>query len=167
MTTIALNSDFKRDKRLARQRFGMLPPERLAAMIAANPADFRGELLMQCAAALLFGDSRGWELSNTTFGLVSVAQGHETTDEEEGCSGRDQYSLECMDHPQWYRRDGRPAAIIAHLYNGERLHPSCAALAKRFGVDFETPSFPSWWCPGSTTLVAYVGPAGREAKRPV
>jgi hypothetical protein len=68
-----------------------------------------------------------------------------------------------FDHPYWYRRRGKAAALVAHLYclpnagNQER----CEAIASRFGCLFETPDFPSWWNPGGTVLVAYVGPAGR------
>jgi hypothetical protein len=152
-----------KELRSARQRFGGETPERLAELIADETVADNVMNGMQCAAALLFGDRRGWRLSTTTFGLLSLAAGQERDEPGEDCTGRDGFDGDicgCFDHAYWYRRDGHPAAIAAHLYNGEQMRLRCLAVARHFGLQFETPDFPSWWAPGRTMLVAYVGPAG-------
>jgi hypothetical protein len=146
----------------AYQQFGDQTPEQLAASIAAETAPDEVLNAMQCAMALLFGDSRRWHLTEMRFGLFSLARGQDCDgigDEWLGKYGFEGEILDCFDHPYWYRRKGRPAAIVAHLYHGERLRPRCAAIARSLELRFETPDFPSWWAPGRTTLVTFIGPA--------
>jgi hypothetical protein len=110
-----------------------------------------------------FGAARGWRLSDARFTLRVIAEGKQ----HDGGRLFDRYRNpnagdfhDNFDHPYYYRNNRRAAAIAAHLYNypGNRL--ACERLAGAFGLRFEVPDFPSWWNPGSTTLVVYVGPAG-------
>jgi hypothetical protein len=130
---------------------------------------YLAELAMQHRLACRFGAERGWTLSRTTFGLVTLQRGkrHSGSRYAEEGDGFFRGDIACFfDHPYWYRREGKAAAIIAHLYRGEwddDDRKPCEALAGPLGLVFEVPDFPSWWNPGrgGTTLVAYIGPAGR------
>ena len=117
------------------------------------------ERVFACRLALDFAESRGWTLSRSDFVLAALARGgvhggylpypydHHTT----------------MDHSYYFRRNRRAAAIAAHLYEGAFLanRARCEALAAALGLTLELPDYPSWYYPGATTLVLYVGPAGR------
>jgi hypothetical protein len=128
----------------------------------------RDEFLMEGAArrrlAIDFGAARGWALSKTDFGLRTLGEGKmhgnmysRSNDNPYPGNYHDQF-----DHPYFYRRGRKAAAIAAHLYNYPAKHDQCEAIAARFGLAVETPDFPSWWNPGSTRLVVYVGPAGQD-----
>jgi hypothetical protein len=65
-----------------------------------------------------------------------------------------------LDHPFFYRRNRKAAAIAAHLYNFPANRAACEKLALSFGLTFEVPDFPSWHYPNGTKLVVYIGPAG-------
>jgi hypothetical protein len=47
-----------------------------------------------------------------------------------------------IDHPQFYRVERHAAAIVAHSY-ADLERP--AALAQRYGLTLETPTFHSWY----------------------
>jgi hypothetical protein len=146
----------------------MIEEEDLAIAAAARAGrrrgGFRGRAL-QHSLACRFGLERGWVFSHTSFGLVTLQRGKRhsggrSDDEGNGYFGGEISSL--FDHPYWYRRDGKAAALTAHLYDlGNEKRRRCEEVAAHFGCVFETPDFPSWWNPGGTVLVAYVGPAGR------
>jgi hypothetical protein len=129
--------------------------------------EFDMERAAQLRLAIDFGAARGWKLTNSDFGLRTLAEGKQH-------DGRQRYSMfgrhtnpsagdyhYNFDHPYYYRRDRKAAAIAAHLYNYPNNRAACEKLAAEFGLEFEVPDFPSWWNPGATTLVVYVGPAGR------
>jgi hypothetical protein len=115
------------------------------------------ERIYACRLALDFADSREWILARTDFGLATLARG--------GCWGAESPALvhDTFDHPYYFRRNRRAAAIAAHLYEGafQANRARCEALAGRLGLTLELPDYPSWYYPGATTLVVYVGPAGR------
>jgi hypothetical protein len=120
---------------------------------------------MERRMAIDFGAARGWTLSRTTFGLRTLAEGKQH-------DGGQRYMIDghnrnpeigmfhtCFDHPYFYRRHRKAAAVAAHLYGMPNCRRECETLAATFGLLFEVPDFPSWWNPGATTLVVYVGPA--------
>jgi hypothetical protein len=120
---------------------------------------------LQRRLAVDFGATRGLTLSRSTFGLRTLAQGKQH-------DGGQRFMLDGrrrnpdtglfhtqFDHPYFYRRDRKAAAIAAHLYGMPNCREQCLALAADFSLSFEIPDFPSWWNPGGTTLVLYLGPA--------
>lgn len=176
--------DRERDLKQAVAAYRDTPLAEVVSMIAAEAsaraADLRarrrhaglaGEAMRLCLAER-FGASHGWTLSQTSrFGLITLGrgkcrlQGQQLADPGNGWFlGEFRDLAFAFDHPYWYRRDGRAAAIAAHLYEFASRAADCAKLARRFGCGFETPDFPSWWFPGLTTLVVYVGPAGRASQ---
>jgi hypothetical protein len=129
--------------------------------------EFAMERAAQLRLAIDFGAGRGWKLTNSDFGLRTLAEGKQH-------DGGQRYSMfgrhtnpsagdyhYNFDHSYYYRRDRKAAAITAHLYGFPSIRAACEKLAAEFGLEFEVPDFPSWWNPGATTLVVYVGPAGR------
>lgn len=72
---------------------------------------------------------------------------------------------ELLDHAYCVKRGRYAAAIAAHLYEGEfAAHRArCEALAARYGLTLEVPDYPSWYYPGATRFVLYIGPAGHAA----
>jgi hypothetical protein len=46
-----------------------------------------------------------------------------------------------FDHPYYYRRGRKAAAIAAHLY-GMPVRSQCKVIANQFGLMFEEPDFP-------------------------
>jgi hypothetical protein len=122
---------------------------------------------LQHSAAWTFGEARGWRLSRSTFGFVTLARsrrhgGWRRYDHQadNGNGYFDGESAHACDHPQWYRRDRKAAAIVAHLYGWPDCRPACEALAARYGLELLVPDLPSWWVPHRTQLIAYIGPAG-------
>jgi hypothetical protein len=122
---------------------------------------------MQHSLAYRFGSERHWALSRYRFELGTLQRGkqHSGSRYPEAGGGFFGELSRFFDHPYFYRRERKAAAIVAHLYSlgesnsADREH--CEALAIRLGLRFETPDFPSWWNPGRTIMVAYIGPAGR------
>lgn len=114
---------------------------------------------MQQAAAIDFGASRGWSLSQKQFDLIALAEGKQ----HQGARPLDM-SLsmlhQCFDHPYFYRRNRKAAAIVAHLYGWPKVRPECEKAAAMYGLTLNVPDLPSWWYDG-TTIVAYIGPAGQ------
>jgi hypothetical protein len=117
-----------------------------------------------------FGRQRGWSLSTRPFSLKTLSLGRRH-------GGSRSYSLEegngyfsglissLFDHPYWYRRDGKAAAIVAHLYGWPSQKAGAETLARQTGLRVEAFEGESWWNPGTggTTLIAYIGPAGIDA----
>jgi hypothetical protein len=72
-------------------------------------------------------------------------------------------SWRALDHAEFYRtKDRKAAAIAAHLYDFERKAEACSDLAARYGLVLELPDIPSWYLPGRTRTVLYLGPQGRK-----
>jgi hypothetical protein len=122
--------------------------------------------------AIDFGAARGWTLAKSGFGLRTLGTGKTHAGSRYTSLGEDadpyagNFHDEC-DHAYYFRRNRKAAAIAAHLYNFPGNRAQCEALATRFGLTLETPDFPSWWNPGGTRLVLYIGPAGLYgAERP-
>jgi hypothetical protein len=154
--------------RAAEELRGIAPEqlmEQIRAAITARTTRHH-QLVLERRAALDFGLQHGWQLTPSPFGLLTMARGQKHSggrgpDEGNGCFRGD--IAPCFDHPYWYRRDGKAAAIAAHLYGWPSVQADCQAVAAHYGLTFNLPDFPSWHCPGprGTTLVAYVGPAGQ------
>jgi hypothetical protein len=117
---------------------------------------------LQRTLARRFGAERGWTLSSSAFSLRTLSRGkrHGGRYILNGDGFFEGSIADCFDHPYWFRHDGAAAAIAAHLYGFPHNKADCEAVAAEYGLRFETPDFPSWWYPGGTTLVVYVGPAG-------
>jgi hypothetical protein len=147
----------------AKSQAGLEPLERLRLYREERRAASRRDA-MQRQLELEFGAAHGWKLSATTFGLVTLALGKRhggsrSYDEDQG-NGYWRGDLHAsFDHPYYYRRDGKAAAIVAHLYGWPKVRAGCEATAAHYGLSFEVPDFPSWWNPGGTKLVVYRGPA--------
>lgn len=121
------------------------------------------------ALAQQFGTEHGWTLSPSDFSLCMLAEGSPQPRRSIEDTDVDASRFDDLDHPYFYRRFRRPAAIAAHLYDlSDYRRARCEALAERFDLDLLVPDFPSWWNPqkNGTTLVVYVGPAGRSGYRP-
>jgi hypothetical protein len=112
-----------------------------------------------------FAAARGWNPSPSPFGLRTLARGtqnnggqryHYNDDNPEVGQFRPQF-----DHPNFFCRNRKAAAIAAHLYNWPQVQSECQEIADHFNLSLEIPDFPSWYYPGGTTLVLYTGPAGR------
>jgi hypothetical protein len=113
--------------------------------------------------AVDFGASRGWTLTTKDFGLRTLAEGkqhdfgHRYTMFRRDLNPSAGEFHDQFDHPYHYRRQRKAAAIAAHLYNYPANKAECEKLAAHYGLDFEVPDFASWWNPGGTTLVVYIG----------
>jgi hypothetical protein len=121
---------------------------------------------MERRLAIDFGAARGWTLSPSSFGFTTLALGKQHAGGRRSDEGNGWFSGEissCFDHPYWYRCSRKAAAIAAHLYGMPGCLKQCETVAARFGLTFEVPDFPSWWNPGGTTLVLYVGPVGAQS----
>jgi hypothetical protein len=108
--------------------------------------------------ALDFGTARGWTLSPSPFGLITLGRGKQHAGGRRDDEGNGYFRgdiAHCFDHPFWYRRGRNVAAIATHLYAWPHVRPQCQMVANRFGLAVEAPDFPSWYSPGGTTLVVY------------
>jgi hypothetical protein len=139
--------------------------ERTAKLQFIRDQERLGEEAARRRLAIDFGARNGWTLSRTEFGIGTLGKGK--VHGHMGFGGP-YYSdnpypgtyHNQFDHPYFYRRDRKAAAIVAHLYNYPGNHDSCVAIAERYGLAFSAPDdFPSWWFPGATRLVVYRGPA--------
>lgn len=113
--------------------------------------------------AVEFGRRHGWQLSDSAFAILTLRLGKARAGQyrrncDETIPGGHDGRL--MDHPYYYRKDGKAAAVAAHLYDWPTIADDCRVYAEQRGLTLLVPDFPSWWFPGSTTLVVYVGPAG-------
>lgn len=153
--------------RVAHDEFSAVPWESRRTMPAywRARADARHERDQQriasCRLALDFVEPRGWTISERRFGVQCLARGgvHD---------GKDMSALlrhEILDHAYCFKRDRYAAAIAAHLYEGAfaEHRARCEALAARYGLALEIPDYPSWYYPGATRFVLYIGPVGRAA----
>ena len=106
-----------------------------------------------------FAASRGWNLSDRPFGLIALKRG--TLYSHIGSPAdvlADELPHALFDHKGFFRTKKRAIGVAAHLYRVDV--PTIEAFVKEYGLKAETPYFPSWWWPGVTTLVVYVGDAG-------
>lgn len=101
-----------------------------------------------------FGAERGWKLAKKRFGLIALKRGTTySLIRSDADALADQLPHDFFDHPYFYRREGKAAAIAAHLYHFDQQ--AVAAFASENGLAWETPNFPSWWYPGATRLVVF------------
>ena len=118
--------------------------------------------------AIEFGKTKGWSLSKSVFDFKVLSEG------KIHCGSRDSFGdgtinpsyhsgisnlNRLVDHAYYYRKNKRAVAIAAHLYDYPNVEKECRILACRFNLIFDVPDYVSWWNPGLTTLVLYVGPA--------
>lgn len=64
---------------------------------------------------------------------------------------------EFIDHPYFYRTGTRASALVSHLYNmSPSIKTAAQVWADKNGLSVSFPdNYPSWWFPGSTTLVLF------------
>jgi len=124
--------------------------------------------------AIEFGRRNGWSRAKSQFSIEALA-GRKSRG---GSRGRESTFLgehhELFDHFYCYREMQHPfraAAVVAHLYgalpgtSAAATYPNLvfsqkeldekAAKARGLGLALTWTQFPSWWSPGSTTLVLY------------
>jgi hypothetical protein len=66
-----------------------------------------------------------------------------------------------VDHPEWYRKDKWPVAIVGHNYGGAFEDHTLIDLAIRGGLILHVPpagTAASWYFPGSTVLLVLTRP---------
>ena len=129
------------------------------------------EVAARLRLAIDFGAIHGWTLTTKPFGLRTLGEGkcHDGRGQHDvlGRNPRTGQFHSQFDHPYYYRRHRQTAAIAAHLYSYDACKKAeCKKIAARFGLEFEEPDFPSWWNPGGTILVVYIGPGGRNREMP-
>jgi hypothetical protein len=139
---------------------------------ASAQREFALEGAAQYRLAADFGAARGWQLTDAEFTLRTMAEGKQhdgrrcwRTFDRCGSNPNAGDFHDNFDHPYYYRNNRKAAAIAAHLYNYPVNRSACERIATTFGFQLQMPDFPSWWNPGATTLVVYVGPAGIHPKR--
>jgi hypothetical protein len=111
--------------------------------------------------AQTFSEARRWRPAKAGFDLPTLARGGTSTDWMTALQNSPvMVTRAVLDHPYYFKRNRKAAAIAAHLYNYPDCKEQCISVARAFDVTFEAPDFPSWWFPGGTTLVLYIGPAG-------
>ena len=127
--------------------------ERLIAEIRENRRNPRLTELQE-RAAQLFGESRGWKLSPSSFSFSVLAKRKVHNPHEIAPYA----PHDIADHPYYYRTaDRRAAAIVAHNYNLRESERARAKIVEAVGPGIKV-SFlgdVSWWYPGWTTLVLY------------
>lgn len=107
-----------------------------------------------------FGIARGWRLSRASFGLMALKRGAVYSVLQNNADVvEDHMPHEFFDHPYLYRVDRKAVAVAAHLYNFDKA--ACDDFAKSHGLRLDVPDFPSWWYPGATTLVVFIGRVSR------
>jgi hypothetical protein len=135
------------DARQHRHEMNLARRAQLAGLkIWQRRALWEAERAHQREAARAFGAARGWALSDSAFGVETLARG--------GCSGAGDGLLPrgAWDHPYFYRVGRRAAAVAAHLYDGVE-HAS--GWARSVGLVASFPPEPSWWNYPHTTLILY------------
>ena len=133
--------------------------ERIAAQKRGDegrPQLAQGELdRLRTMIATEFGRRRGW-----TYRQHDRVTPGELSDR---WTAPDDHHL--VDNAYTFRRsDGSPAAVVGHVYNGDReeVRRDLRRQAHRFGLVVSFPTdVPSWWFPGGTTLVLLENPWGR------
>jgi hypothetical protein len=119
----------------------------------------------ECAAqrrlAIDFGASRGWRLSDSDFGIEALSRGGVSGGSDWWCAPPRPH----FDHSWFYRVGRRAAAIATHPYHVDE--EECRAFAAARGLTVEFPDYPSWYYPGHSIFVVYIGLVGlRPASRP-
>jgi hypothetical protein len=108
--------------------------------------------IIQDRLAQDFGKLHGWKLTDKEFTAKVLA-------EHKMHGGRDDWGGDrrwpsFVNHPFFYRLNRRAVAVVAHDYNMPVTLPKAQAWATEHGLAVTLPTdFPSWWYPGSTTLV--------------
>ncbi len=99
--------------------------------------------------AVAFGGRFGWRVSDGFFTIDQLRRGAPNI---EGVD--DHWPRAFADHADFYSfADGRPAAVVGHLY---ALVPAeIRAWARSCGLQVAFPAYTSWYYPGRTTLVVY------------
>jgi hypothetical protein len=101
-----------------------------------------------------FAAEREWQLASKPFGLGALMRASAHCWVKNTVTGETYHSQpRFFDHPYYFRKNRRAIAIVSHLYglNADALD----AFTKSNGLSWETPSFPSWWYPGQTTLIVF------------
>jgi hypothetical protein len=62
-----------------------------------------------------------------------------------------------LDHVECYRKNGRPAGLVAHSYLPDAV-VRAEALARQLGLQVICCERSSWWYPGRSTLLVFVAP---------
>jgi hypothetical protein len=101
---------------------------------------------LRALAERAFGRPRGWKPSETAFSARALTHGER---EDDDCS----LPHDAFDHPVYYRRGGKPAAIVSQPYNYDRW--KFDKVARELGLSQEKVEGSSWHCPGRTTLAAW------------
>jgi hypothetical protein len=97
-----------------------------------------------------FGRRNAWEHNNKWFSLCTLVSNG--IREGSPCPA---IEYPYVDHPYYYRKDRRACALAVHLYNATGRHDDIVAWAASNEMRASFPDFPSWWWPGTTTLVIY------------
>jgi hypothetical protein len=107
-----------------------------------------------------FACANGWYEAAKEFSFRALASGKMHTG---GYRGDEHLGRRPLDHPEWFRKDRRPVAIVGHNYRGpdgeDNRDP--AATAKRFGLTLHVApagDAASWYYPGATTLLVMTRP---------
>lgn len=102
-----------------------------------------------------FQRCHNWQLSNKAFSPLVLARGGVW--DGRGICAIACWPVEFADHPFFFRRHTRAAALVSHPYNCTPVQQEAAKIwADQQGLSVSFPKdFPSWWYPGSTTLVAF------------
>lgn len=117
---------------------------------AASPAEKRErqERIEEQQRALsdAYGARRGWRRAAERFPVRALARVSRAEEE---------WEPKFVDHYSFWVSDGRPVAVVAHLYGcDEALREAACAWAALRGLRATFPvDFPSWWYPGRTTLI--------------
>lgn len=122
----------------------------------------------QYRLALDFGNRSGWRLSPSPFNPQTLSLRRMHGGPRQSWGTRQHWPHEYADHRYFYRSaDRRAAALVAHPYGLKDAERQAAAIrwAGERGLLCEFPDdFPSWWFPGSTTLIVFrpAEPEGRS-----
>lgn len=166
---------FSAEEKSNADAFVGVPIEQLGAEISAANGSVEGEThwqrmmrhekarAQQCRLAIDFGVSRGWKLGKP-FQPRTLARGRVLDHPDDISAESDLDHHDQLDHPHHYRdpRTRRAVGIVAHLYDmTEAKKLCCQAAALSIGLRAEFPTdWPSWHCPGYTTMVVYTRGAG-------
>jgi hypothetical protein len=110
---------------------------------------------------LQFARANGWRPAKSYFSVREFL----TAEQRRSLGCRlDGYS-DCpgLDHPELFRKDRRPVAIVGHNYGGLDGHDTreVVEIATRYGLGLHfapAGAAASWYFPGSTTLVVLTRP---------
>jgi len=109
------------------------------------------EAMERCTA--LFAEQRGWRLAATDFTLDMLRRGARKRGSAQDY--RIDYSISMVDHPQFFKKDGVPVAVLSHSYQ-TNVEDHRRYAAER-GLTIEVLPM-SWYCPGRALAVLYRRP---------